>query len=385
MINEIDLRNRIKRLRIQSGLSEAQVAEQLGRAGNSYVNRIENGPTKINIEILEELCAFYKVNPIELLQAAPSRSGSNQPKGFFDKSSFRGMTKLESDAREQIKEQLPTLRKIGKLQKLLQKEPVRLQDISPALFDLKSINTKSPYAAQSAARKAAAQVRAYFEIDKNSSIDITLFCQRHLNIPICGLDLGQECWGLYSSDKYENPLIIYSDAHKFAQRNVFTIAHELGHYLFSHDQLNIDCDSNENDVVEKIANTFAQELLVPSDALRQTYDELGLSLVHEIKPSHVVSLCEHFKVSFFMMVVCLRQIGKISSQTFDSLKDFCMNRLEHESQNLDYRPEAYLSKVKPLKQQLRDLTVIALRRELIGFFEASQLLDEPEASLKAAL
>ena len=121
MINEAELRNRIKGLRIKNGLTEAEAASRLGKAGNSYINRIENGPTKLNIEILDELCSLYKVNPLELFQSdTPNESQpSAQPRGFFEKSSFRGMNNLENDSRELIKEQLSTLRKIGKLQKLL--------------------------------------------------------------------------------------------------------------------------------------------------------------------------------------------------------------------------------------------------------------------------
>jgi Zn-dependent peptidase ImmA (M78 family)/DNA-binding XRE family transcriptional regulator len=385
MINEQQLRHKIKNLRIQKGLTEAEVATKLGKSGNSYVNRIENGPTKINIEILEELCSFYKVSPLELLQSAPttpSTTPSQAQRGFFEKRVFRGEDGLEDDVREEIKQVLPTLRKIGKVQKILGKEPVKLEDISP---ELKDINLKSPFAAQASARKAALAIRKFFKLDQNSSIDVASFCWNNLNIPICGLDLGSNCWGLYSSDKAGNPLIIYSNTHKFFQRNNFTIAHEIGHYLFAHDLLNIDCDATENNIIEKVADTFAQELLVPNVALREVYDDLGLSLVKDIKPHHVTILCEHFRVSFFMMIVVLRQTQKITSTNYNELKEFCLNQLEFESKNLGYQPEKYFNHIKPLNSQLKELVLVALRKELISFFEASQMLDVSTSELQAAL
>src|SRR5262249_43453538 len=157
----------------------------------------------------------------------------------------------------------------------------------------------------------------------------------------CGINLGPNCWGMYSSDKFGNPLVIYSTSHKFSQRNIFTIAHEIGHYLFAHDQLNIDCENNDNNILEKITDTFAQELLVPSFALRQVYDDLGLSLMKEIRPHHIVTLCEHFKVSFFMILICLYQTQKINAVEFNTLKEFCFSRLSSQAQVLGYCPQKY--------------------------------------------
>src|SRR4051812_46681565 len=109
MINEQQLRTKIKDLRIKSGLTEAEVAQKLGKSGNSYVNRIENGPTKINIEILEELCSFYKISPLELFQTQQAISTPQQQKGFFEKSVFRAETGLDENAKEGIRSALPTL------------------------------------------------------------------------------------------------------------------------------------------------------------------------------------------------------------------------------------------------------------------------------------
>lgn len=383
MINEKSIRENLKNLRTKSGLSEAEVAAKLGKSGNSYINRIENGPTKLNIELLQELSTFYKINPLELFQEGQQVPAvKNTTKGFFEKSVFRGTEAIEDHIRAQIKEHLPTLNKIGKIQKILGKEPIKLTDISS---DFENITLKSPVAAQAKAKDVAKLIRNFFKLDQNASIDISTFCWNYLNIPICGLNLGDNCWGMYSSDKNGNPLIIYSNSHVFNQRNVFTVAHEIGHYLFAHDYLNIDCETEEHTIIEKIANTFAQELLVPSDVLRQIYDELGFSSVNQIKPHHVVTLCDYFKVSFYMMIVCLSQTKKIATNNSDDLKDFCINRLKGESENLGYYPEKYFSHTKSLHQQLRDLVLIALRRDLISFFEASQMLDEPAAELKAAL
>lgn len=382
MLNENNLRNALKELRIKKGLTEAQVAARLGKTGNSYVNRIENGPTKINIETIQELCSVYQIAPFELLKmSSTTHSAQESKKGFFERSSFRGNV-LSDEARTKIKEILPTLRKIGEVRNLLGRDPLKLEDISTSLDRSK---LQSAPVARKYAREIAGEVRTFFGISQNSSINVADFILSNFNISLCGLDLGEDCWGLFSIDKLNNPLIIYSNSHKYLQRNVFTIAHELGHYLFNHDQLAIDCDKDTSTLAEKVANSFAQELLVPLASLRAVYDEFGFSLVEELKPHHIVTLCEHFRVSFFMMLICLKEAQKINETQLEKLKNFCINELEQEGESLGYYPDTYLSKVKTLKIQLRDLVLIALRKQKISFFDASRLLDEPEFELKAAL
>ncbi len=148
-----------------------------------------------------------------------------------------------------------------------------------------------------------------------------------------------------------------------------------------------NCDVGEKNLDEKIADAFAQELLVPEDVLRRVFDEMGLSLVKEIKPHHIVELTERFRVSFYMMALCLRGIDKISFDKFNELKGFSLNQLreEVESGRLNYSPNVYFTFNKTLKDQLKELALIALRKGLIGFFDAAKILDETEAEIKAAL
>ena len=196
-----------------------------------------------------------------------------------------------------------------------------------------------------------------------------------LRIPIFGANLGETFWGLYSLDKFCNPFIVYSTSHQFDQRNVFTIAHELGHHVFDHGETIVETDENRDSLREKRADAFAQELLVPIDALRRHFDEIGLSLARPLRPAHVVKLCEYFRVSFLMMSYCLLQAGKITSREFSQFKNFCLTELASQKSELSYHPETYLVRRTSLQDLLREVISVGLRKSIISKLEASKMLD----------
>lgn len=59
--------NRIRQLRVAAGLTQMEVAEQLGVSQAAY-SRLEKGDVEISVGKLLELCAIYKVMPTKLLE-----------------------------------------------------------------------------------------------------------------------------------------------------------------------------------------------------------------------------------------------------------------------------------------------------------------------------
>ena len=105
MFSEQQVRQKLKELRIEKGITEEQAANYLGRASNSSVNRIESGQTRLNFEIIEKLCTLYKVNPIDLFHVSKVQT-PNMPvekKGYLD----RLMFSADTDASNEIKENVP--------------------------------------------------------------------------------------------------------------------------------------------------------------------------------------------------------------------------------------------------------------------------------------
>jgi Zn-dependent peptidase ImmA (M78 family) len=91
---------------------------------------------------------------------------------------------------------------------------------------------------------------------------------------------------------YNGPVIEYNRADPLVRRR-FTVAHELGHYVLGHDNAPRDdaasFGASVRSPVERAANQFAAELLMPEDAVKK----LALSG----RMASVEQMAEAFKVS----------------------------------------------------------------------------------------
>jgi Zn-dependent peptidase ImmA (M78 family)/DNA-binding XRE family transcriptional regulator len=110
-------------------------------------------------------------------------------------------------------------------------------------------------------------------------------------------------------------------------RQVFTLAHELGHAYFHSQSVDVVVSMHRGDHDrERFADSFAGELLVPGDELRGITGELA-PFDDLSDPAVVVHLQRHFGVSFATLRVRLLTSGLISRQIFDNLAEVSPSRL----------------------------------------------------------
>jgi Zn-dependent peptidase ImmA (M78 family) len=89
-------------------------------------------------------------------------------------------------------------------------------------------------------------------------------------------------------------------------RQKFTLAHELGHYILHKDK-NVDIvdttffRNNETDSIEYMANEFAAKLLMPEDKVRDFVDNQGIKNIGE--------LAEKFEISASAMKYRIISLG----------------------------------------------------------------------------
>ncbi len=372
---------KLKQARLAKNLSGSEVAQRLGKSGNSFISRLECGETQLTINMLNQLCAIYEINPISLFSTHEKVITNRKlGKGFLENLEYRSETKtLSQQSKDEIKKILPTLRKLGKLMRRLNETPLSLYDFYPQAAEQLALQTKPIAIAKG--KEAALKFREHLKLGLAPIDDIQYLIWRMAKIPICGLKLGEGHWGIRSQDAFGNPLIIYSTSHSIRQRNVFTIAHELGHHLFSPDQSFLDVDNNRMDIQEKLADAFAQELLVPSKALNRYMEDEGLTSI-ELQLKHVVDLCQHFRVSYKMMLTTLQNNKRITKQQYAGL---CPNNYFQEITKLGYTPEKYIAKDIRLKSLLENLVARGLRKKKISPLFAAETLDLTEDEVRAIM
>lgn len=130
---------------------------------------------------------------------------------------------------------------------------------------------------------------------------------------------------------YEGKKIIVSNTDEILAREIFTIAHEIGHFEYDIDrysnEIKIDqnIEDDKNDIIEKRANLFAAALLMPKSKLIDYIDyELNKS-VENINALDIVKMQNEFNVSYSALVLRLYDIGAINviqkNNLFDERKE----------------------------------------------------------------
>lgn len=373
--------NRLKKARIDKGLSGDEVARKIGKSDNSFISRLENGKSKLNIDTLNKLCEVYELNPMELF--ADSHKASNLSKirreGFLSNLEYRSESNVISEkTKDQIKTILPTLRRIGKVMKRLGESSINLRDID---YSLELPSPSSLESAKQLGKKVATSVREYLKLGNDPIADIQNLVWFQLRVSVCRLELDDDCHGIYNRDAAGNPLIIYSSKSP-KQRNIFTIAHELGHHFFSQGEsfIDKDLDSDTPNIKEALADAFAQELLVPQASLNEYMKVEGLYSI-DLQQKHIVQLCQYFKVSYLMLLFVLRGNSLINENKFVELRSYKTKELVE----IGYTPDKYYAEDIKLQSQLENLVARGIRRDKLSKLYVSEILNITEQEVEAII
>jgi Zn-dependent peptidase ImmA (M78 family) len=155
-------------------------------------------------------------------------------------------------------------------------------------------------------------VRSVFKLEREAPIyDISeLMEQAGIKLRIRPFGF-KKTFGLSIGDEDGGPgIVVNSEEGIPVERQLFTIAHELGH-LILHKASYKDPSESENEIEEREADLFAGTFLVPDEALEKEWTEgKGLHFV-----DRVLKIKKIFKVSYKTLLIRLVQMGKASSLT----------------------------------------------------------------------
>ena len=95
-------------------------------------------------------------------------------------------------------------------------------------------------------------------------------------------------------------------------RRRFTLAHELGHFLLHEGDFTDNDFDNPSCAVEREANLFAKELLMPRHVVEQTYSKLKAL---NIDIDYISELSWAFRVSKESMAIRLSELGFVTENS----------------------------------------------------------------------
>lgn len=154
------------------------------------------------------------------------------------------------------------------------------------------------------AKEAAKYVREYWKIPRGRINDLAVILENN-GVIIAPLDLdGMDGFSTYST-QYHIP-ILFINRKRPADRTRFNLAHELCHYV-CHFGKKVSLDRD----LEKEANEFASELLIPANEISQHLVRLSMDKLADLK--------RYWKVSMQAILVKAKSEGVISSNQYKYL------------------------------------------------------------------
>lgn len=146
----------------------------------------------------------------------------------------------------------------------------------------------------------AKHLRKQYDIETNGIADIFSFVNQQ------GIELIRYPFGkntiLGFSTIFEGKKVIVSNSSEILSREIYTIAHELGHIFYDFNEsfstIKIDKESKTNDISEERAYYFADCLLMPEDKISNILIETFQKKASELRAINIVQMQLEFRVSY---------------------------------------------------------------------------------------
>lgn len=168
-------------------------------------------------------------------------------------------------------------------------------------------------------RIKADSFRRSCQIGNYGIIDLFRECER-LNYKIIRFPLGENA-DLGFALKKDEDVIVFTNSSNRLSREIFTLAHEIGHIVLHMDgrqpfvDNNVTMSERNEDEKEKEANYFAACLLMPLDEVEKYLDlELSDFEKNGLTAMDIARMMSEFNVSYETVLNRLDYLGKINSE-----------------------------------------------------------------------
>ncbi|MEH1126470.1 helix-turn-helix domain-containing protein [Micromonospora sp. CPCC 206061] len=240
-------RRRLRVARELRGLSQVQLAREIGGIRAASLSQFEQGHAKPSSATLQRLAVALRV-PLAFF-AAPARPDVvGATNGFF-----RSLRSAPPRDRQRALAHVELAREVAReLERF-----VRLPDV-----DLpRTQGELSVQATREEIERAAANVRTQWQVPPGPIDDMVLLLERH-GIVTTRLNVGHTEIDAFSVPFADRPVVVLGADKNLRDRSRFDAAHELAHLVLHRE------DQAGNKVIEAQANQFAAAFLMPADEIR---------------------------------------------------------------------------------------------------------------------
>lgn len=160
----------------------------------------------------------------------------------------------------------------------------------------------------------AKRLRKAYDVETNGIPDIFSFVNNQ-GIELIRYPFGKDTI-LGFSTFYEGKKIIVTNSSEILSREIYTVAHELGHIVFDFADetgIKIDREVQDNSIAEERAYYFADCLLMPEENIRAMLKEVFKKSGNEIRAINIVQMQLEFRVSYNALVERMIALGIITA------------------------------------------------------------------------
>lgn len=201
-----------------------------------------------------------------------------------------------------------------------------------------------------------------------------------LGLKVLRLPIEQkDFFGLSACSNSQGAFVLINTHNISIERQLFTLAHEIGHLIFHRDeyqnQLMTSESREEEKAREKVANYFASHLLVSQTAFDLARQNM----------TNLVELKAHFRVSYTMILKRLEELGVIDYGKFiiKIRSDYKSRYNQSLTNDIELEPKLAENDF-PVNQRYQTLIWKALKAEKISESKAAQLLNITIEALRGA-
>jgi Zn-dependent peptidase ImmA (M78 family)/transcriptional regulator with XRE-family HTH domain len=378
-IGKEELAHRLKQAREAVGLTQKDVATQLGLSRGALA-QFESGAKAPNSLYLVRLAEIYRRDLGELLAEQFDESARDPLTTLF-----RADRQLAGDRERAtaVAECVKLCREYTNLETILGIDQDRVYDVN---YNTPPMRTRWDAIRQGERLADLERARLRLGEDPLTNLAETLEGQ---GVRFIEMSLSENISGLFLSDHKYGPSIFVNEDHRL-HRQVFSCAHEYCHVLVDRDRGGlVSRVENREDLTEVRANAFAAAFLMPESGVRtfvrrlgkgeqsrsqlRAYDETGVVEGQRRQEAHsqdvqiydVAHVAHHFGVSYETALYRLLNLKLITEEERVQLaqqKDMATGIMRF----LGPEPEAKAPGHKPFRHQFVLLAVEAYRREEIS-------------------
>jgi Zn-dependent peptidase ImmA (M78 family)/DNA-binding XRE family transcriptional regulator len=351
----ITIGKRLKQTRENLGYTQEQVAEKLG-IGRPRYSDIENGKRDVPLKELYAFCEFF-AKPLDYFFKEEAISESGFKVLFRKTADDHEVTKVVTEF-ENLCDRMNELEEITEVK-------IRPNIVKDYDYDKNRISYWGKYCAEQERSRLNLGLAPLKDLDRilEEKCRLKIF---YLPIPV-----GKSIWGMFTYQEGMGGCILVNST-PVAGKQLFSLAHEYGHFIFHKMRLGvISSDEDKDTSEEKIADYFAREFLMPENTVNDIFN-MRVNNRRDVTAEDVVYLADYFGVSFQAMIYRLNSLRLLNDDKKERFKDTWVNSVR-QSMGIS-EPERSKSKFPPLYIHL---CLKAYQQERITTAKFAEFLELP--------